>query len=399
MSLTAIERGLAALPDPAGLRAAVLDWAAINTGTGNLAGLARQADLLADAFAVLPGAVELIAPDPVEQVDPEGRLMPLAHGCHLVLRVRPQARDRVLLTGHMDTVFAADHPFQACDWRDAETLHGPGTADMKGGLALMLAGLAAFETTLPRLGYDVLVNSDEETGSPSSARLLAGLATGKRAALTYEPALPDGGMARARPGSGNFAAVVTGRAAHAGRNPQDGRNALLAAADLALRLAAIARPGLSVNPARIDGGGPANMVPAHAVLRCNLRPATPADQAAAETALAAITAEVAAAHDVTIALHGHFGRPPKSVSPATERLYALVRRAAGDLGQPLSWADTGGVCDGNNIAATGVPVLDTMGALGGAIHSADEFLRVDSLAPRAALTALVLHRLDRGDLP
>jgi glutamate carboxypeptidase len=203
-------------------------------------------------------------------------------------------------------------------------------------------------------------------------------------------------MARARPGSGNFSATVTGRAAHAGRNPEDGRNALLAAADLALRLAALVRPGLTVNPAKIDGGGPNNMVPATAVLRFNMRPATPALEAEAQAAIQALIAEVAGTHDVTISLHGHFARPPKPITPASERLFALVSRTAGDLGTPLGWKDTGGVCDGNNIAACGVPVLDTMGALGGAIHSPDEFLKVESLAPRAALTALVLHRLDQG---
>ncbi|MDE2404919.1 MAG: hydrolase [Sphingomonadales bacterium] len=399
MSLSPVETTLIHHPDPARLRATVLAWCAINTGTANLPGLAAQAAALADAFAALPGELALHDPAPVTRIAADGSAVEQPHGRHLVLRVRPQAQTRVLLTGHMDTVFPADHPFQSARWLDDATLNAPGAADMKGGLAVLLAGLAAFETTQPRLGYDVLVNADEETGSLSSAALLATLASGKAAALTYEPALPDGGMARARPGSGNFSAIVTGKAAHAGRNPHDGRNAVLAAADLALRLAALAHAGLTVNPAKIDGGGPNNVVPAHAVLRFNLRPATPADETAARVAIDRCVAAVAAAHDVAIHLHGHFNRPPKPVAPATSRLYELVRAAAADLGQPLAWADTGGVCDGNNIAALGVPVLDTMGALGGAIHSADEFLCVDSLAPRAALTALVLHRLDMGELP
>ena len=321
----------------------------------------------------------------------------MRYGRHLVVRVRPNAERRVLLSGHMDTVFAADHPFQACDWIDGNRLRGPGTADMKGGIALMLAGVQAFERSEPNLGYDILINSDEETGSLSSARLIDELAHGKIAALTYEPSLPGGRMARARPGSGNFSAVVTGRSAHAGRNPEEGRNALLAAADLALRLAGLARPGLSVNPAAIDGGGPPNMVPWLAVLRFNMRPAAAKDMAAASMAVDELVDTVAARHDVAIRLHGGFGRPPKSVGDAEERLFRLVAAAAADLGEALSWADTGGVCDGNNISASGVPVIDTMGAAGGAIHSPDEYLLVDSLARRAALTALVLHRLDRGE--
>jgi glutamate carboxypeptidase len=206
-------------------------------------------------------------------------------------------------------------------------------------------------------------------------------------------------MARARPGSGNFAAVVTGRAAHAGRNPEDGRNAIVAAADLALRLSRAQYPALSINPAKIDGGGPNNIVPAHAVLRFNLRPRGPEQANEAQALIDRLIAQVAAEHDVTIALHGGFGRPPKPIIPATEQLFALVAGAGVDLGECLEWRDTGGVCDGNNIAACGIPVIDTMGARGDFIHSPDEYLEVDSLVSRARLTALVLHRLDKGGLP
>jgi glutamate carboxypeptidase len=396
--LTPAEQRLLAPIVAAPMLEQVLDWAAVNSGTGNLAGLADMAARFADAFAMLPGSIELIEPAPVTAIGSDGREGAIACGRHLVLRVRPDAAKRVLLTGHMDTVYGVDDPFQRCDWLDAETLHGPGTADMKGGIALMLAGLAAFEHGKPALGYDVLINSDEETGSLSSAPLIRTLAAGKLAALTYEPALAPGVLAGARPGSGNFSAVVRGRSAHAGRNPRDGRNALLAAADLALRLAAAQAPELSINPARIDGGGPNNRVPDMAVLRFNIRPRTPAAASAAQARMAELVAQVAAAHEVTIALHGGFSRPPKPVDPAAERLFALVARAAADLGQTCTRADTGGVCDGNNIAACGVPVVDTMGAVGGAIHSPDEFLKIASLAERARLTALTLHRLDRGGL-
>ena len=376
----------------------VLDWAALNTGTDNLGGLAMMVGRLADAFSVLPGKLTLLDPDPVEAVGADGRLASRAHGRHLVLRVRPGAGRRVLLTGHMDTVFAPDHFFQQCDWLDAATLRGPGTADMKGGIALMLSALEAFEKTKPGLGYDVLINSDEETGSRSSVGAIRELAAGKAAALTYEPALPGGAMAKARPGSGNFAAVVKGRSAHAGRNPEDGRNALVAAADLALRLARSRREALGINPARIDGGGPDNLVPDMAVLRFNMRPHREEDAADAVILVERAIAEVAGEHDVQIHLHGDFGRPPKPVSEATESLFAMVSRAAADLGEPLTWQDTGGVCDGNNIAACGIPVIDTMGARGGNIHSPGEFLLVDSLSERARLSALVLHRLDRGEI-
>ncbi|PEQ12717.1 hypothetical protein B2G71_10470 [Novosphingobium sp. PC22D] len=375
-----------------------LDWAAINSGTGHIAGVSAMAQHLADAFAALPGEIRLVEPAPVEKIDAAGQSYAVEHGRHFVLSVRPEAERRVILTGHMDTVYAKDHPFQTCDWLDDDTLHGPGTADMKGGLSLMLAGLAAYERAAPTLGYDVLINSDEETGSLSSSALIAELAEGKLAALTYEPALPGGIMARARPGSGNFAAVITGKSAHAGRNPEDGRNAVVAAADLAQRLHAARRDGLTVNPARIEGGAPNNTVPDLAVLHFNMRPRGPEDLAAGQAIIDDTVAVVAAAHDVAIHVHGGFARPPKPVGEATGRLFALVSRAAEDLGDTMSWKDTGGVCDGNNIAACGVPVIDTMGACGGAIHSPDEFMLASSLDTRARLTALALYRLDRYGL-
>ncbi len=398
--LSGEERDLLTPVERAPILAHTLDWAAINSGTANLDGLAAMAERLATAFAALPGEVKLVDPASVEKVDSLGQTREVAHGRHLVLSVRPEAERRVILTGHMDTVYPREHPFQTCDWLDDNTLHGPGTADMKGGLALMLAGLAAYEQANPTLGYDVLINSDEETGSLSSAPLIADLAKGKLAALTYEPALPGGQMARARPGSGNYAVVIHGRSAHAGRNPEDGRNAIVAAGDLAMRLAAMRRPGLSVNPAKIEGGAPNNTVPDLAILHFNMRPATPELAAEAQAYIKAAVAEVSAAHDVHMHIHGHVSRPPKAISQKTEALYGMVSKAAADLGQPMSWKDTGGVCDGNNIAACGVPVLDTMGALGGSIHSPDEFLLADSLDARARLTALVLYRLDRhGVLP
>ena len=373
-------------------------WAMINSGSRNIDGLAHMATMLADAFSALPGDVTLVDPAPVESVAPDGRVQPLAHGQHLLLSVRPAASTRLLLTGHMDTVFAIDHPFQNQRWLEPGILNGPGVADMKGGIAVMLAALSALEATgvVDHVGYDVVINSDEEVGSASSAALLRDRARGKLAAFTYEPALPDGTLAGARAGSGNFSVIVTGRSAHAGRNPDDGRNALLAAADLALRLKAASGSGFSCNPARIDGGGPNNVVPDHAVLRVNFRPRTPDDEQAARALIDRVMADIARDHDVTLHLHGGFGRPPKPMDAKAERLFGLVRQCGADLGLSIGWRDTGGGCDGNNIAACGVPVVDTMGVRGGSIHSDAEFLLADSLPERARLSALSLWRIAQG---
>ena len=331
-----------------------------------------MADLLVDAFAALPGLIRLERPATVEAVDSSGRTIAVEHGRHLHLTVRPTAPVQLLFTGHMDTVYAADHAFQQTRWLEDGVLNGPGVADMKGGLSVMLAALRAVEQSsiADRIGYEIVINSDEEVGSPASAALLAQAAQGKRAALTYEPAaLPDGTLAGARPGSGNFSFVVKGRSAHAGRNPEDGRNAIVAAAQLALWLDQKKDDRLKINVGRIEGGGPNNVVPDMAIVRVNLRPATPEDQA---RALKLIEDDVAAAttvHDVQIEVSGNFGRPPKPLSREAEALFNLVKQAGADLGQTVRWEPSGGVCDGNNIAACGVPVVDTMGVRGGKIHS------------------------------
>ncbi len=375
--------------------AQVQHWASTNSGSSNLEGLNATAAMLADGFTALPGDIELRPPAAVERVRGDGVIEEVEHGRHLVLTVRPDAPIQLLFTGHMDTVFAADHSFQEQRWLEHGILNGPGVADMKGGISVMLAAIAAAESApgFDRIGYQVMINSDEEVGSPSSAPLIAELAKGKLAALTYEPALPDGTLAGERAGSGNFSIIFTGKSAHAGRNPDDGRNALLAAADLALRLKALTSENLSVNPARIEGGSPNNVVPDHAVLRVNFRPKTPEMVLETDAMLRSIIAAIECEHGVNAHLHGSFGRPPKPIDAGAAKLFGIVKQCGTDLGLPIAWKSTGGVCDGNNIAACGVPVVDTMGVRGGSIHSADEFLITESLTERARLSALTIMRI------
>ena len=379
----------------------VLAWCAVNSGSRNIDGLRTIAGILADAFSALPGELTLRDPAAVETVTAAGEVDILQHGQNLHLAVRPDAPVQLLFTGHMDTVYGPDHPFQNTEWLEDGVLNGPGVADMKGGLAVLLAALKAVEASevAAGIGYDVVINSDEEVGSLGSAPLIAEAAQGKLAALTYEPsALPDGTLAGARPGSGNFSFLIRGRSAHAGRNPEDGRNAIVAASELALRLAMSKTPGLSVNPAKIDGGGPNNVIPDLAILRVNMRPRTTDDQEIAGRLIAKAVEETAQQHQVYIEVHGGFARPPKPMTPEADRLFALVKQAGDDLGQTIGWQATGGVCDGNNIAALGVPVVDTMGVRGGKIHSAEEYLITQSLSERAALSALTILRIAEGRL-
>jgi glutamate carboxypeptidase len=192
-------------------------WAQINSGSWEQAGLARMRDVLANAWAALPGAIEIVPLQASQRVRPDGDVIEIEHGASIRIRVRREAPIQVALTGHYDTVFPAAHPFQSV-WRENGALRGPGVADMKGGISLMLAALQSFEA-LPgdkRVGYEVLLSPDEEVGSPASAPLLSELGARAHLGLTYEPALADGALVDSRKGSGNFSLALRGRAAHVG---------------------------------------------------------------------------------------------------------------------------------------------------------------------------------------
>ncbi|MGZ3247157.1 MAG: peptidase dimerization domain-containing protein, partial [Croceibacterium sp.] len=161
---------------------------------------------------------------------------------------------------------------------------------------------------------------------------------------------------------------------------------------------ALEHEDLTVNPARIEGGAANNVVPDHAVLRFNIRPKTTQAAAAFEHNLDTLLRAVETDHQVAVRLHGGITRPPKPVDARAQKLFELVADSSTALGRPLGWQASGGVCDGNNVAACGVPVVDTMGVRGGAIHSPDEYLIASSLSERAALSAVVLHRLATGAL-
>jgi len=376
-------------------------WSEINSGSRNLTGLDKQKLALIEAAAGLPADVACHTLAPMREVANDGQVRDLETTDALSITVRPDAPVQVILTGHYDTVFGADSRFQSVVTRADGALNGPGMADMKGGLCIMLAALAAFEAhpLASRVGYRVLMSPDEEVGSLSSAPLLAEFGRLGHIGMTYEPALSDGTLAGARKGSGNFHVVVRGRAAHAGRDFSLGRNAITAAARLADQLDRLngQRDGVTLNVSRIDGGGPLNMVPDTAIVRFNIR--FP-DQAAADWVKSAVQAAIASSGGDGLDLHLHGGvtRPAKPMNAAQTRLFEAVRQVGALLGQEIGWKPSGGVCEGNNLFASGLPNIDTLGVRGGDIHSEDEYAWPDSFVERAQLSAGILMKLADGGI-
>ncbi len=379
----------------------MMAWSAINSGSYNGLGLEQMCSMLCARLSSLPAKATIHASAPVQLINATGENILVQHGPTLHIQVRPQVPLQILLAGHMDTVFGQSHDFQTPRWLDAKTINGPGTADMKGGLTVLIAALEALEASpwANNIGYQVIINSDEEISSLGSAALLEKAALQAQIGLAFEPSMEDGTLAGARKGIGGFTAVVRGIAAHAGRNPQDGRNAVVAASDLLLQLSKLNIEGVTINAARIDGGGPTNVVPDLAIARFEVRTDTHEQCAVIETLLQKISQDVAQNHNLHIDLAGRFHRPPKPMDSIQAGLFAAIKACGSDLDLPIGWRATGGCCDGNNMAATGLPVVDTLGVRGGAIHSRDEYMIVESLTERAQLVALFLMRLASGAMP
>lgn len=373
----------------------------INSGSNHLPGLKLMHKALHDAFTPIADTIESRSLQPISTMTMSGDTRLQTCGDILFIRKRPELKRRILLSGHMDTVYGATNPFQSLTYLNDNCVNGPGVADMKGGLIVMLHALMAFEASpfATHLGWDVLINADEEIGSPASSPIISELAKNYQAALVYEPAMTmDGTFAKNRKGSGKLTLIATGVAAHAGRSFDEGRNAIcfLAQAISAIHALNGTREGVTINVGLIAGGEALNMVPDKAVAKLDIRISNPDDESWVRQQIAAVINNMKQ-EGYSLTVHGDFGRPVKRVNTVTEQLFSRVQRLGLQLGLTIDWQDSGGCCDGNNLACHGLPVLDTLGVRGGDIHSPKEFILLDSLAERAALSTLLLVELARGD--
>ena len=308
-------------------------------------------------------------------------------------------RDQVLLLGHLDTVWPVGQLLRMPLRRESGRLYGPGTYDMKAGVAIaMLAARAVFETDpAPALRVVVLLTSDEETGSATSRTVIEAEARRSRAVLVFEPALPGGGVKTSRKGCGDFSIAVSGVAAHAGIEPGAGANAIHELAEQILAIERLQDPGrgVSVSVNVVRGGTRANVVADDARAEVDVRTVSREDAVRLEAALRSLRPH---RPGTSLSVAGGFGRPPLERTAEVGRLYELARRVAAGLGMDLAEGGSGGGSDGNFTAALGVPTLDGLGAVGDGAHALHEHVDLDSLAPRAALAAGVVARISEGGL-
>ncbi len=354
----------------------------INSGLDNGPGRKQVLDLLQERYEALGFTCQ--------------RLRHEQGFVHLVA-MRPGRRPsptKVLLLGHVDTVFDSDSAFLSFQ-REGEWASGPGVGDMKGGLVVALATLGALHKVnrLDDFDWVVVHNSDEEIGSPTSRELIERMAADRDLCLDFEIGRKTGAVVRSRAGVGAFFVTVHGKASHAGMDPELGASAIVAAAELVQRVAALADPAkrTTVNIGRIIGGGKRNIVPDSCRFEIDVRVRTPAEAERVEAALRA-ACETTTVAGTRAELFGRIGRPPWQRTPASDRLIHHFQEVANDLGIDLPAEDTGGGSDANFVGGLGIPTIDALGPVGQGAHTFDERIQIHTLKSRAKLCAIALLR-------
>lgn len=377
-------------------------WVNINSHSENHSGLAEMIDALSSAFVRLDGNIEKVPLHPQKKIDAKGNISYVNLGEALVISKHREAPIQVLLAGHMDTVFPVENPFQRLKTLDENRLSGPGAADMKGGLVVLLKALETLEKSslAGKIGWEVLINADEEIGSPCSELLFREAAQRHRIGLLFEPSYPDGAIVNERKGSFNFTVTAKGKAAHAGRDFTEGRNAINAIARFICGVNSLtnAYQGITVNVGSVQGGGPVNIVPDYAACSVNIRITHPKDTHRIKASVQEMVDGLGGPNGISMSLHTQTVRPPKPFDAKNQQLYESLKTCAASLGIDLKWRPSGGVCDGNILSAAGLPTVDSLGVIGGGLHTPGEYLLADSLVQRSQLAAYFLMNIAMGKI-
>jgi glutamate carboxypeptidase len=250
------------------------------------------------------------------------------------------------------------------------------------------------------LGFKVFINPDEEIGSPSSKSIIEKLSKGCQIGFIFEPALEDGSVVIQRKGSSNYTLFFKGKSAHAGRNILEGRSAIKALTYLIeeLHKEIIPLKTLSLNVGYIKGGEQTNVVPEKALAKLNIRSENNEEMKLFDEVLHNLSKKISLESDVLIHIHKDSSKPPKKNDLATQSLFEILKNTAHELGITLEGKSSGGVCDGNDLSSFGITNIDTMGAVGGSLHTKDEYLNISSLKERTKLIALLLMKIANKEI-
>ncbi|MCU0711851.1 MAG: hydrolase [Pirellula sp.] len=311
------------------------------------------------------------------------------------------ATPRMLMSIHYDTVYGVNSPFQKCTRFSVdgdERMRGPGVIDAKGGIVVMKWALLGAMKFLDkkRLRISVILTPDEEIGSPATKSLWQAVAPEFSFAMLYEPTLPDGSFVSERKGTGTFTVIVHGKAAHAGRNFDAGRNAILHASKIAVAINELngVHKGVTVNIGRIRGGDAVNVVPDLCVMRVNVRVTNAMEQKWIEAEMARIQKEWDKPElGFRVEVEGGIFAQPKTIDDSVMPWIKRTEAVAKSIGESVLWKPSGGASDGNKLAALGLPNVDTFGPEGDLLHSDQEWVRLSSLPRKAHLSCKMLQSM------
>lgn len=307
--------------------------------------------------------------------------------------VRPAARPAVMFLGHHDTVHQLGTLERRPFVNDAGTLHGPGVFDMKAGIVQAVHAVRIMrEAGIDPAHVAMLFTADEEVGSKTSRGLVEEVARSVDAVLVLEPSADGGTLKTARKGTGTFEVVISGRASHAGLEPEKGINALVELAHQVQRISGFGNPavGTTVTPTVASAGTTDNTVPERATILVDARVVTPEEKQRVESLMNSLTPVLEGA---SIAVSGGLHRPPMHES-MSRNLFEVARGVASEIdGRDIAGIAVGGGSDGNFTAAIGVPTLDGLGAVGGGAHGESEHVVADTIPFRTALVAGIAARI------
>lgn len=379
----------------------LIAWSNINSGSYHVAGLQQQAEAIVPIYEPWVDDISLHELPPFTCINDHGQSEEVEAGPLISMKHHASAPKQILLSGHIDTVFSPEDNFQKASLQ-GKKLHGPGVADMKGGLIVMYAALRALQETdaADKLGWEIILNPDEEIGSFSSREKLIAAAKNKDFGLVFEPALDEQGtLVGARKGSSKITLTIRGKSAHAGRNFDEGANAIVAMAQVvqSLHILNHQREGFILNIGQITGGTAVNIVPDMAIVRVNIRYDAKEDLDWFKNELESISLHWKGEENYHLTIHGQASREPKPFEAGNAKLIEQVVATSGELGHAISYRASGGVSDGNILWQAGLANVDTLGVCGGGLHSDQEYMIVSSLIERAELTAKLLYNYAQGE--
>jgi glutamate carboxypeptidase len=358
-----------------------------DSGSGDDKGLNAVAETIVRELKALGARVETLKP-----AEP-------AKGTNVVATWTGAGRGKILLIGHMDTVFqpgeAAKRPFRIANGR----AYGPGVMDDKGGIVLGLYTLKILQDLNFKdfAQITLVLNSNEEIGSPGSRILIEDLSRQHDVALNLEPGRPADGLVVFRKGSGVITLEVKGKSAHAGVAPESGRNAAMEVAHQILQLGKLGHQekGTTVNFTVLNAGTATNIIPDSAEARGDVRVSAPEEFDRVERDLSAVSqAKLIPDTDIKVSLARNF--PPMAKNAGTDALAAKAQAIYAEIGRKLTLEGSGGAADVSFAAGVGTPSLDGLGIVGGEIHTPNEYAEVESIVPRFYLLTRLIMELGPG---